>query len=95
VDFKIVPPRYKDAWESTLTVENILREANQIRDRLALSGDAHDANVAEFAQGLEPNDVIVDWSMLHMGMKDRDPMQLVRLYSKHKPNSEYPVINCN
>lgn len=37
---------------------------------------------------LKADDVIVDFSALHMGMKDRNPMELVHFYSKNAPNSK-------
>ena len=37
---------------------------------------------------IDCEDVIVDFSDLHMGMKDKNPMEHVRFYSKHKRNGE-------
>lgn len=38
---------------------------------------------------LRAEDVIVDFSALHMGMKDRNPMDLVRFYSKNARDSKH------
>jgi len=55
-------------WKSLVTPESVAREANLVR-------------------GLDPNtlsqreitaeDIIVDWSFVHFGMKDQNPVELV------------------
>lgn len=42
---------------------------------------------------LDCEDVIVDFSALHMGMKEKNPMERVRFYSKHNPNSTFGVVS--
>lgn len=55
-------------WKTLVTPESVAREANLVR-------------------GLDPNtlsqreitaeDIIVDWSFVHFGMKDQNPVELV------------------
>ncbi|KAF8318219.1 hypothetical protein DL93DRAFT_2095395 [Clavulina sp. PMI_390] len=74
VDFKVVPSAYRDAWENRLTADSIVEEAMAVAPSEAKS------------VGLNKDDIIVDFSALHMGMKDRNPMDCVMFYSKHAPN---------
>jgi hypothetical protein len=84
VDFKAVPTPYRDAWASLLTVENIVAEAN-------LLGSDPDFELEDNVE-LNCEDVIVDFSVLHMGMKDKNPMERVRFYSKHNPNRMFYAL---
>lgn len=34
------------------------------------------------------DDIIIDWSQLHFGMKERDPLGLVPFYGKENPHSK-------
>jgi deoxynucleoside triphosphate triphosphohydrolase SAMHD1 len=47
--------------------------------------DSAEALIA-LAQDLTVEHVIVDIARLHYGMKDRNPIDFVKFYSKHKPN---------
>ena len=86
VDFKLVPSVCKEAWKSALTVRHIVEEAAAHRKQLVLRGESpSDVPV------VHEEDVIVDWSSLHMGMKDKNPMKLVRFYGKHKLNGVYSI----
>jgi deoxynucleoside triphosphate triphosphohydrolase SAMHD1 len=76
VDVKVLPGRFKELWEPHLTPENIAAEATRIPLVEGIDG----------AQTLKPEDIIVDWSTLHMGLKEKDPMQYVKFYSKQQPN---------
>ncbi|KAG8968881.1 hypothetical protein FRC03_005754 [Tulasnella sp. 419] len=44
------------------------------------------SDVAPDEHPLSEEEVIIDFSVLHFGMKDKDPLQLVQFYGKHKPD---------
>ncbi|KAF9507194.1 hypothetical protein BS47DRAFT_1398828 [Hydnum rufescens UP504] len=71
VDVKVLPVRFKVLWEPHLTPENIAAEAARIPLVEGIDG----------GQALSPEDIIVDWSTLHMGLKEKDPMQYVKFYT--------------
>lgn len=77
-----MPSAYRVAWANALTVDNIVKEAQA----MAFSGTL---STSKEAIELKADDVIVDFSALHMGMKDRNPMELVHFYSKNTPKSTY------
>ena len=35
---------------------------------------------------LQESDIIVNYSQMHFGMKEKNPLDFVRFYSKHDPN---------
>lgn len=37
-------------------------------------------------------DVIVDLSPMHYGMQEKNPLDFIKFYSKHNPNSELPAV---
>lgn len=47
------------------------------------AGDATSVDV----DALTVDDVIVDFSLMHYGMKEKNPLDFVKFYSKQKPNS--------
>lgn len=57
-----------------MTADRIVDEAKKIRD----AGIDVDA--------LTANDIIVDFSLMHYGMKEKNPLDFVKFYSKRNPN---------
>jgi len=77
VDYVILPNDYYKVWKNTglLTPEQIVRRARE--DKM------------EDAESLEPDDLIVSWSVLHFGSKNEDPIRSVRFYSWQAPHKAY------
>ena len=48
--------------------------------------DEDDEITLEDISDLTPNKVIVTFSTMHYGMKDRNPLDFVKFYSKNRPN---------
>jgi len=73
-----------------VTPERIVVEAKKAAQALnrAIEGrDDHEGSVSitDF-QSITSNDVIVDFSTMHYGMKDKNPLDSVEFYSKRHPN---------
>ncbi|KAF8341439.1 uncharacterized protein EI90DRAFT_1737823 [Cantharellus anzutake] len=82
VESKVLPGMFRDLWKPHVTPESVAREAARFEtDR----GHESESLV------LNASDIIVDWATLHCGMKDKDPMQLVRFYSKQSRNRSFVV----
>ncbi|KZT61809.1 hypothetical protein CALCODRAFT_427218 [Calocera cornea HHB12733] len=79
VDYVILPNDYHKVWKNTglLTPAQIVRRAR-------------DENI-EDAEQLQPEDLIVSWSVLHFGSKEQDPIRSVRFYSWQTPHSKWRV----
>ncbi|CCM00278.1 uncharacterized protein FIBRA_02308 [Fibroporia radiculosa] len=78
VDYKVFPWSRKDICEEYFTPEKIVQAA------LADNGDDPDA----FEHGeLTADHVIVDLAKMHYGMKDKNPLDYVKFYSKQHPNT--------
>lgn len=45
------------------------------------------SSMASFTASLKEDDVIVDFSVLHFGQKEKNPLDSIKFYSKHSPNS--------
>ena len=48
--------------------------------------DEDDEITLEDISDLTPNKVIVTFSTMHYGMKDKNPLDFVKFYSKNRPN---------
>lgn len=53
------------------------------------NGEDDPAWIASVVDSLEAKDVIVDFSSMHYGMKDKNPLDFVKFYSKRNPNSAF------
>jgi hypothetical protein len=45
---------------------------------------------------LQESDIVVSFSLMHFGMKEKNPLDFVRFYSKHDPNrrlSSYTIFH--
>ncbi|GLB33172.1 putative metal dependent phosphohydrolases with conserved 'HD' motif [Lyophyllum shimeji] len=74
VDYKAVDSVLADEFKKHITPEAIVAEAKALR------------GIEDRARGLQPNDVICDFSMIHYGMKEENPIDFVRFYSKRHPD---------
>ncbi|KAJ7062810.1 hypothetical protein C8F01DRAFT_1135312 [Mycena amicta] len=81
--YKLVDDKYIDwenhtTFEERMTRERIVEEARRIAEEEQM--DQVDLDL------LTPDSVIVDQSMIHYGMKEKNPLDFVKFYSKHNPN---------
>ena len=81
VDYLHVGVADKAALAEVVTAQAVAREANVIRLRMVNEG-------GEGSREVTDSDVIIDWSYLHFGMKERDPIEQVLFYGKGSANSE-------
>ena len=81
VDYLHVGVADKAALAEVVTAQAVAREANVIR--LCM-----DSEGGEGSREITDSDVIIDWSYLHFGMKERDPIEQVLFYGKGSANSE-------
>jgi hypothetical protein len=79
VDQRIIEWELREVFDKRITRERIVEEAR----RLAVQ-EGTDVDLTD----LTPDSVIVDQNMMHYGMKEKNPLDFVKFYSKHHPNSE-------
>jgi hypothetical protein len=92
---------HRDMFRENVTPERIVEEAKKAAQALLKesinraiewrdpddNADHEDSfSMANF-QSITSNDVIVDFSTMHYGMKDKNPLDSVEFYSKRHPNS--------
>ncbi|EJT99043.1 HD-domain/PDEase-like protein [Dacryopinax primogenitus] len=77
VDYVILPSNWHDIWKRTgrLTPESIVRQAREEQ--------------LDEEERLQPQDLIITWSVLHFGSKEQDPIRSVRFYSWQSPHKAY------
>jgi hypothetical protein len=86
VDYKIVSFHLRDVCKTHITPERIVEAA---KAWVASSSPSSRADgVAASVASLTPDDVIVHISTLHYGMREKNPLDFVKFYSKHRPNGE-------
>lgn len=83
VDWKVFPWAFQYDCRQIFTPERIVRAA-QADER------EHAAGERALLDALRPEHVVVDISMMHYGMKDKNPLDTVSFYSKLNANSESP-----
>jgi hypothetical protein len=79
VDGRVVEWERREVFRHSITSKRIVEEAR----RLAAL-DKTDIDLTD----LTPDTVIVDHSMIHYGMKEKNPLDFVKFYSKRNFNSE-------
>lgn len=79
VDQRVVQWEKREVFSEYITRERIVDEAR----RLA----AQEGTLDELAE-LTPDSVIVDHTTMHYGMKEKNPLDFVKFYSKRNPDSE-------
>ncbi|KAJ7916305.1 hypothetical protein B0H13DRAFT_1998218 [Mycena leptocephala] len=78
VDQRIIEWELREVFDKRITRERIVEEAR----RLAVQ-EGTDVDLTD----LTPDSVIVDQNMMHYGMKEKNPLDFVKFYSKHHPNT--------
>jgi hypothetical protein len=79
VDYLVIAYDSRAIYEKGITAELIVEEAR----RLAVEGN-NDIDLTD----LTADCVIVDHSPMHYGMKDKNPLDFIKFYSKRNFNSE-------
>lgn len=85
VDYLHVGVADQATLAEVVTAQEVAREANTIR--LAIK-DGDDGEEGGCVKEVKECDIIINWSYLHFGMKERDPMEQVLFYGKGNANSE-------
>jgi hypothetical protein len=88
VDYKIFDWELRDLCEEHITPANIVKAAKALAIVDSSSSSEYD-NVT--VQSLEAEHVIVNRCDMHHGMKEQNPLDFVKFYSKHRPNSKYSM----
>ncbi|KAF8623166.1 hypothetical protein AX17_007522 [Amanita inopinata Kibby_2008] len=97
VDYKVIDWLYRESFYEAITPERIVAAAKKATQNLPQGTkiqsidhhdniDADDASAVPDYLSLTANDVVVDFSIMHYGMKDKNPLDSVEFYSKRKPN---------
>jgi len=68
VDSLYLHSRDEDRWKNLVSPDSIAREANHVREA---------GTTALSRRRVTAEDIIVDWSFVHFGMKDKNPVELV------------------
>lgn len=94
VDYKVFDWEHRELLKETITAAGIVEEAK--RDCSVCAGqpagldpeidDEDDGITLEDINDLTPDKVIVTFSTMHYGMKDKNPLDFVKFYSKNRPN---------
>jgi hypothetical protein len=82
VDFKVIDWPFREMFRKHITSKAIVDAANALNA------------VWEGSNALVEDDVRVDFALMHYGMKEKNPLDSVRFYSKREPNSKplFPVF---
>lgn len=90
VDFKVFQWELKADLKETFTPESVVKAFRDLYARRAsLSAEQAESleQVApEDAAALSPEHVIIDLGERHHGMKNENPLDFMKFYSKHNPN---------
>jgi len=100
VDYKVFDWEHRELLEDIITAVGIVDEAKReasARVGQRASGldpeidDEDDVITPDDISGLTPDQVIVTFSTMHYGMKDKNPLDSVKFYPKNRPNECYYV----
>ncbi|KAH6890072.1 HD-domain/PDEase-like protein [Coprinopsis sp. MPI-PUGE-AT-0042] len=85
VDYKVVDWELRNAFEAFITPEKIVAAIRSLPPFDVQSFE----NMAGLTQSLEevqPEDIVVDFSTMHYGMKAQNPLERIKFYSKTRPD---------
>ncbi|PPQ88883.1 hypothetical protein CVT25_009118 [Psilocybe cyanescens] len=93
VDYKVIDWPMREIFKEHVTAKRIVEAARNLvfdQSPLGLPGmerseSSSTISSLEEAEALEINDVIVDFSTMHYGMKEKNPLDCIRFYSKTNP----------
>ncbi|KAF8622436.1 hypothetical protein AX15_007020 [Amanita polypyramis BW_CC] len=93
VDYKVINWPHREMFRENVTSERIVEEAKKAAEELPKDspirgnrdrGRDENDDIIDY-QSLTPNDVIVDFSIMHYGMKEKNPLDSIEFYSKRRP----------
>ncbi|KAK2463864.1 hypothetical protein APHAL10511_004169 [Amanita phalloides] len=84
VDYKVVDWPLQSTFRENVTPARIVEEAKKAAAKLDKK-DNDNEDPPDY-QSLALNDVIVDFSTMHYGMKEKNPLDSIEFYSKRRPN---------
>ncbi|KDR74242.1 hypothetical protein GALMADRAFT_269180 [Galerina marginata CBS 339.88] len=88
VDYKVIDWPMRNIFFENITPEKIVEAARALSITVPSTPtpEAGDAlSTTSSSDALQVDDVIVDFSIMHYGMKEKNPVDFVRFYSKSRP----------
>ena len=82
VDYKVIDWPMRDLFYNNITAARIV-EACRTLSVVTTPADDGDSS------SLQESDIVVSFSVMHFGMKEKNPLDFVRFYSKHDPNRRF------
>lgn len=92
VDHKTIDWPFRDLFRQHVTKEHIV-EAVHGSSQYPIIGEDGQVVVLPNAASLTVSDVIVSFSTLHCGMKEKNVLDFVKFYSKRKPNGKWWIVS--
>ncbi|TFK33680.1 hypothetical protein BDQ12DRAFT_637222 [Crucibulum laeve] len=86
VDYKVIDWPLRAVFREHITPEHIVEAANALSVGPSTPVTEDDLELKIPAPPLEVKDVIVDFSTMHYGMKEKNPLDYIKFYSKRNPN---------
>ncbi|KAI0269351.1 hypothetical protein BC834DRAFT_865983 [Gloeopeniophorella convolvens] len=95
VDYKVFDYEHRQLLQESITEEGIVAEAKRACSaRIGQSAsqsdpevdDGDDVITLEDIQDLTPDKVIVTFSTMHYGMRDKSPLDFIKFYPKNRPD---------
>ena len=97
VDYKVFDWEHRELLQESITSEDIVAEAKRECSARASSGQPAaelDLEIDDESDDISPEDiedltkekVIVSFSTMHYGMKEKNPLNFVKFYPKDRPN---------
>ena len=94
VDYKIFEWEHKRQIKSMFTAQSVVKAFKDLYANRALLSSSEQKDGLEHvkpedAADLRPDHVIIDLTERHHGMKNENPLDYMKFYSKHNPNREW------
>ncbi|EJD00742.1 uncharacterized protein FOMMEDRAFT_125131 [Fomitiporia mediterranea MF3/22] len=89
VDWGTFPYNALASLKETITPDHIVRSAKGLFNAVRTGKNDYTAPSKHVVTGLSPEHVVVDFSVLHHGMKEKNPIDSVRFYGKHNINKSF------
>ena len=89
VDYKVIDWPMRSLFQKHITAAHIVEACRTLSVAKTLIDDGDSSSLQE-------SDIFVSFSVMHFGMKEKNPLDFVRFYSKHDPNrrlSSYPFFH--
>ncbi|KAG5350405.1 hypothetical protein C0989_011193 [Termitomyces sp. Mn162] len=85
VDYKVVDWPWAEIFQNNITPEGIVEAARELSEE--------DPSIRELVKTLSVEHVICDFSLMHYGMKEKNPLDFVKFYSKRHPNGKHGFLD--